>query len=364
MVPDTFGTGEAGALFLPSTPLHSFWSIGLAAGPFAGARNALALIDQRPGDVDYVVDAARSIGFAHLAEFHRFERVGKRPLDKLRRARRSVQTMRALSHRLAPRTVVVGNDRRAEFYAALRGMPGVSGAYVDDGLFSYVPMTRAPRSRSLQWLSHSLRRLAYGVATEHPHSVGGSTAVSSGWVLLPQQVHKGLAGKPMDRLDPAWFRSAAARQVYARAMQLAGVDSAEVATLRLLVLLPHDRFLREQPRLFETLETAVRRRLDRGHTVAVKRHPRSTGHSLPGALSRCVEIPHRVPVEVLAPFLENTEILGSLTTAMISLVKLGANVRARSLSPLIGGSEPRREDEVYLAAGIGPLDPPQVDYVL
>ena len=363
MVPNLPVQTGAGALFLPSTPLHSFWSIGLATGPFANSRNALALIDQRPDDVDYVVEAAREVGFSHIAEFHRVERVGKRPLQKLRRARLAVQTVRALSHRLAPGTVVVGNDRRAEFYAALCGRADTLGAYVDDGLFSYVPMSRAPRSKGLSWLSRAARRLMYGVTTEQPHQVGGSQAVRGAWVLLPQQVHGGLAGKPVDRLDPAWFRAPAAREVYARAMQLAGVDAQDIAGLRLLVLLPHDRFLREQPRLFETLDREVRRRLDAGQAVAIKRHPRSSGDALPGALSRCIEIPHRIPVEVLAPFLDNTEIVGSLTTAMISLVKLGANVRARSLSPLQTRAR-SREDEVYLAAGIGPLDPPPVAYVL
>ncbi|TDU31810.1 hypothetical protein DFR24_1192 [Panacagrimonas perspica] len=353
----------AGALFLPSTPLHSFWSIGLAAGPFAGSRNVLALIDQRPGEVDYIVEAARAIGFESIAEFHRFGRIGKRPIDKLRGARRVMEQVRALSARIEPAVVVAGNDRRAEFYAALHDLGAGVGAYVDDGLFSYVPMPLPSRGAWLTWLSERARRLIYGVDAEQPRHVGGSDAVRDAWVMLPYQVHEGLAGKHVQRLEPAWFRSPPARAVYARAMEMAGVDATHIGTLRMLLLLPHDAFLRAHPELFEALKGTVRRHLDAGHAVAVKRHPRSNGTPLPRELAGCAEIPHRIPVEILAPFLEDVDVVGSLTTAMISLVKLGANVRARSLAPVATPAH-RRMNEVYLAAGVGPLESPKLDYVL
>lgn len=359
---DAVSKTGTGALFLASTPLHSFWSIGLAAGPFSTQHNALALIDQRPGDVDYVVEAAQQTGFAHLSDHRRFERIGKGVVQKLTSARARMRDVQAYSAALRPDWVLVGNDRRAEFHAALRGSPSARGAYLDDGLFSYLPMPLGPQPPWKRWAVRQARRLAYGLHAEHPTHVGGSQAVQHAWVMLPYQVHAGLTEKSVHRLDPTWFRLPAARAVYAAAMTLAGIGPEQIRALRLLVLLPHDAFLREHPELLETLRGAVREHRASGHAVGLKRHPRSTGTPLPPGFESCVEIPHRLPAEVLAPFLDDVEIVGSLTSALITLVRLGHHVRARSL-PSTAPIHPR-VSTVYGAAGIGPLQPPDLHYLL
>ncbi|MFT4047683.1 MAG: hypothetical protein QM661_13460 [Solimonas sp.] len=341
------------ALFLASTPLHSFWSLGLAHGPFRDGRCALALIDQRDGDRDFIAEVLAARSDTPVREVRRFPRIGKNVASKLRNARRVIGEVAELSRRLQPAHVVVGNDRRIEFYAALAGTPEAVGAYIDDGMFSYMPMFPRQTPAPLRAGNDAVRRWLYGLPAEHPPFVGGSRAAREAWVMLPELVHQGLRGKTTRGIDAAWFRDEGVRRVCADAVGLAGVDARRIGELRLLLLLPHDAFLRENPDIARQIGRLAREHAARGLPVAFKRHPRSTATDTGLLPAGALEIPRRLPVEVLAPLLNDVLVVGTLTTALISLKYLGASTQVRSLS-----QKSVRPDAaaVYAAAGIAALD--------
>jgi hypothetical protein len=352
----------APVLFLASTPLHTFFALGLMHGPYAGQPHTLALVDQPPGARDYLAEALEA-GGVPSPTVRRFAALRAAPQPP----RRLLGEISALAAALEPGTIAVGNDHRLEFYAALRGWPAARRTYIDDGLYSYVPREDAkPAWREA--LSNWRRGLKYGLRVERPSMVGGSRAVQDAYVLLPGRVHAGLAHKPVRAFEPDWFARPQVQDVCVRAAHLAGFDARRVAGIGLLLLLPHPRFLKSDPALARRVQRLATVHAARGETVAVKSHPDADRLPLAEQLGvlpgDVVELPARLPVEVLVPLLSGTLVLGSLTTALLTLQRLGRDLRVRSLEAAevpaatgdaAGGSFRARAGEIYRAVGIRPL---------
>lgn len=342
------------ALFLASTPLHTFWSLGLAHGVFRDWRCVLAMIDQRPSDHDFIAEALGETVTSPFQRIEHFPQIGKSPAAKLRRARVILRAVSALSAELRPAYITVGNDRRAEFYAALQASPGATGAYVDDGMYSYMPMPRQSRIPGVTGLSAWVRRGVYGLPVEQPRYVGGSRAAADAWVLLPGSVHTGLASKNVREIEADWFRQAPVQAVCTRALALAGVDAEAIRRIRLLLVLPHDAFLREQPDLRARIEQLAQAAHQRGEAIAFKRHPRSSASTPVLPEGDALEIPRRLPVEILAPLLSDALVVGTQTTALLSLKRLAANTRVATFPQ--PGQAKTEATRIYRAVGILPLE--------
>lgn len=356
IVMDSKETGTGGCLFLASTPLHTFFALGLMAGPMRGLRNRLWLIDQPPGARDYLGEAIEASS-SLAVEVRRFD-----ALRATGPARAALQRISTLAAQAAPQTIAVGMDHRLEFYAAIRGWPRAERLYMDDGLYSYLPHQHA-RPAWQQTLSNWRRGWKYGLKLERPALVGGSSAVQSACVLLPSMVHAGLAGKPVQAFRPEWFADAEVRRVCVDAAARAGFDAAVCAGVRLLLLLPHPRFLQADAELKQGWARLVQACRARGDAVALKSHPNASmpAHEqlgLPADVA--VEVPARLPAEVLAPLLERTRVVGSLTTALLSLSLLGRDLQVFRLS---SGHEPSAFEagarRVYDAAGVRIFDATQ-----
>lgn len=324
------------ALFLASTPLHSLWSLAVAVGAFPDSRCALALIDQRPGDLDCIADVLAQLGSPPFVDVVRFEQIGKRPLQKIQRARPLLRQVQAYVRKFDPQYIAVGNDRRAEFYAALRAAPLATAAYMDDGAASYVnldPKKDQPLTHIGDMVSNGFRSLVYGMKVEHPRQIGGSSAATEAWVMLPEMVHGSLEHKRLRQIEPAWFKNPIVQKVCADAIAKSGLDASAVARLtatKLLIVVPHGSVMRQQPEIGARLEQLARDYVARGLQVACKFHPRSraVGLKFPEA---CMEIPNRLPVEILAPMLSKTLVVGSLTTALIFLQRMGQDIEIKAL---------------------------------
>lgn len=342
------------ALLLASTPLHSFWALGLACGPLKHLDCSLALIDQADEARDFVAEAVEHLGHPVFSRIERFPRIGKRPLDKLQGARKVMRAVSTLSAGLRPDYILVGNDRRAEFHAALRAAPGAVGGYMDDGMFSYRPMRATPRSRAGSWVGDRFRHLVYGVPAEQPDSVGASAAVSEAWVMLPQSVHAGLASKKLHAMSPKWFRDPQLQSVCREAVTRAGLEAAAVQRIQLLLVLPHESLLRSHPELLQRISTLAHAAARQGRCVAFKRHPKSSSRAIGFLPTDSIEIPRRLPVELLAPLLSGCTVVGGMTSALLSLRCLGTEIDVRFLPGQ--GAAAEASTQVFLAAGVKPLD--------
>ncbi len=338
-------------LILAATPLHAFLALGLRQGPYAAGEATLALIDQPPGAEDPLAAALQAAAWPGLTLM--------RPARLARgSSRRQLAAWRGRVREIAPTTVTIGNDQRIEFHAAVAEAPQARCVYSDDGLYSYLPHASAlPPWREA--LAAWRRRLKFGFPVERPSLLGGSRAVHEGIVLMPGHAHAGLAGKPLRAYEPSWFAGDAVRAVCLEAAARAGFDAGRAASTRLLVLLPHPRFLRADPALVATVLDAVRRVQAAGGGVILKSHPNAGGRPVAEQLGVApggwTELPARLPVEVLAPLLSDTLVLGTVTTALLTLARL-ARVQVRSLpAPVGAGPLPAGAAALYAAAGVQPL---------
>src|SRR5215216_4542 len=109
MPPDT----SRCALFLASTPLHSFWSLGLMHGPFAQWRNLLGVVDQKTTDRDLIGEVLADSLPPPLVDVQRFDELGG-----LLHARPILASLVRWVERWQPAYIAAGNDRRIEFHAA------------------------------------------------------------------------------------------------------------------------------------------------------------------------------------------------------------------------------------------------------
>jgi hypothetical protein len=150
----------------------------------------------------------------------------------------------------------------------------------------------------------------------------------------------------------------------AAAAARAGFGVARCGAIRLLLLLPHPSFLEADPGLRDRMQALVREHVGRGETVALKGHPGAPGkpahRQLQLPVDTAIEIPARLPVEVLVPLLSGTLVVGGLTTALLSLALLGDRVTVRSLAtqPKRGAGRvyENRALEIYESVGVLPLD--------
>lgn len=344
-------------LYLSSTPLHSFFALGLMNGAWQGHVQTLALVDQHEGARDYIGEALQARSGDTLC-VHRFAAI-----DTQASGQRVLRAVSELSHATQPTTIAVGNDCRLEFYAAIRGCPDARRVYIDDGLYSYLPHRNAQASWR-EAISNWRRSLKYGLPLERPSRVGGSRAVQQAYVLLPQQVHAGLAHKPVQAMQPAWFADAATRDVCIAAAALAGFDAARSGAIQLLLLLPHPQFLEGDSRWTAQLGALAAAHAARGETVAVKPHPAAhrmpLREMLPGLPTSVLVVPARLPIEVLLPLLSGTQVIGAMTTALLTLQLLGQGLTVFTLpssaqQPPIASAAEQRVAAIFESLGIRPL---------
>jgi hypothetical protein len=346
-------------VFVVSSPLHLFVTLGLMRGPYREHRKAVAIINERPQRRDFLAEALKAVAGDEVTveRFFVLKRHGK--------ARDILAAISAFTRLHRPDVLAAGNDAKLEFFAAVRGCPTARVVYLDDGLYSYLPI----RDASPAWwqaISDWRRGLKYGVPVRQGPYLGGSKLVQEGYVLLPEQAHPPLARKPVHRLEARWFADPWVRAICLRAAEGAGFDAERCRAIGLLLLVPQLDMMQKSPALRHRFEALAARHGARGELVAIKRHPRAEGEDVGFALdlpaAQWVEIPPRLPIEALVPLLSSgTLVAGALTTGLLTLALLGDGLQVRSVMAL----EPGRGKaarfnngaaRIYESVGIVPVE--------
>ncbi|WP_428312049.1 hypothetical protein [Hydrocarboniphaga sp.] len=342
-------------LVLVSTPWQLFCALGLLFGPYRHARRRLVLIDQRGDRRDPWLPLLQSLNLPGL-QISSLPAIGKSPLRKLLRTRVVLRQIAALVDETQPDEIIGGNDRRVEFQYAMAHANRrryTLGAYLDDGTFSYSGLSSLrPRryENLLRRLERWSSRMHYGSWYDKPTSLGSSRWVEYAWLAFPQHAHPQLATKPRLALDPYWYRRSEVQALCQRLIE--GSQGAAITRgFDSLLILPHDHLLRADPALRAALSQRLDQALRNGQSVAVKRHPRSSDWLLDVDRSHLAELDSRLPIEAYAPWLGQAQIVGTLSTALLSLRWLCPDARIEALSqhgsladPLLG---------LYQRLGIG-----------
>ena len=257
--------------------------------------------------------------------------------------RRDFQRLWQWTASFAPTEIVVGSDRRIEFQYLMhrfrRQGRTVKGVYLDDGLYSYMSW---PRNRLSSWLDTMVKKLAYGFWWRTPPSVGDSEWIEEARLFAPAMARAALKQRSIVSLEGERLMNPPISRLVRRVVEQAGVEAERLMEAEKVILMPHPHDLRH----LNGFECSVRREVETAAgPVCVKYHPRAAGKDMLGLRRMGVSIlPGHLPFEFFLPLLsEAVEVVGDLTTALLSTRWMRPALRVRALGHLDG-----RVDEALL----------------
>jgi hypothetical protein len=357
-------------LFIASTPLVALVAAALARA--RGLTGALVLVEDFP-------DAARWTRLLGGWSGNPFDQIvlvpGRAtetrataglavsgPLARLarERAKRGLRrdafaTLARLDATLEPAVVYVGNDRRPETQFALalaarrRGAP--CGAYLDDGLFTYVGDAHArPFARGV--IDTALKKLAYGGWWEHATQAGTTRWITQAWLAWPELARDRDPAREQHALERAWCTGRAWVRFARRAAREFGGGTRRPAH-RLLLALPHTRVLGDAAAVLRALPAAL---AARGAACAMKYHPREEQADPLGLEAAGARVlPAGLALELLAARLpRGATVAGEASTALAAARWLRPDLRVLDLG--LSGHDFARRAAAFLARiGVEPL---------
>lgn len=222
---------------------------------------------------------------------------------------------------LRPAMIVTGNDRRIEFLYAMHCAAReneVLGAYMDDGLYSYVEHTKP------WWQEGIFHRIAgmvaYGAWYRRYRTVGASPLIGRAYLAFPDQACDAIRSKELSPLPLHRAKEAEVAALSHTMLENAIQEMPALAGLDVVMVLPHESLLRKDPALRVRIESLLGQFSETGKQVGIKNHPRNAPellHSLAKTVS-LVELPPSVAFEALLPLLGEPVVIGAASTVLLS----------------------------------------------
>lgn len=345
---------RAHCAFMSSTPLHSLWSLGIATNNDTLV-SELWLIDKPLNARDFIFEALEAEDLDIFKKHIKFQRIGKSPWQKIFHARKVANHIKKETQRAQLEKIFIGNDKRIEFHAAYNSKCDVIGAYLDDGTASYTKVPKGyGQSKTVSTLVGNLyRRILYGSWTPKNKFLGTTSSISEAHLLMPEIAHSVLATKQLHQIKPEWFKHPKVLKICSKACELANLDNEKLQAAKLILCLPNDKLFADHPYILKTFENIALQHIMNGGKVAIKKHPRSEAVKLDIDPSKTVEIPQELPLEILAPLLINTEVIGVVTSSLIYFKALGTGVKTTTIVPNHLQDNPILE--IYRKLGINEL---------
>ena len=233
-----------------------------------------------------------------------------------------------------PAEIVVGSDRRIEFQYLMHRFSQTGsrplGVYLDDGLYSYL-WWKHSRLDLEWWVNNFLKKVVYGAWWDQPRTIGDSRWVDKARLLFPAMARPPLLQKRTERIAVELSCAPAMQKLASELAGLMGIEANRLSSIRKLILLPHPVHMKRRPELVQVL----RHELDQSEGLtAIKYHPRYEGRDPLSLLSpETLLLPNNVAYEFMLPLLsDETEVVGDLSTVMLSTKLLRPQIRCRLLS--------------------------------
>ena len=321
---------EQCALYMPSTPLNVLVSCAYAvqqkkvaeiSSPPSIALAELWLIDQKSVAQNPYFLALLSWEASPFQCIKIFSgsQTGKKKLSE--RRKNFTQIQKGLDA-FSPQQVMVGSDRRVEFQFAMaqlqkKGSPA-QGVYLDDGLYSYLGRPSAFLKDGVNAL---LKKVAYGLWWREPSTVGASSWIAEAWLFSPEHAVPAIQKKVCHRLAPEWFRAPEILQLSQLVAESLAFDTAILAELDVMVLVPHPANVQKISGYAERLKRVVQRFVQQGKQVGIKYHPRSPSDDFLNLKAEGIAgvIPSALAFEFCLPKLAtHCQVVGDVGTALFT----------------------------------------------
>jgi hypothetical protein len=315
----------ASHLYLCSTPLNMLVA-SLIALSKPGEKHIIAAIDQPNGKTHGLFAMLQLWPHSPFAAYEIISYKQKGLFNKRQARKTAFANLQRLLTANPFDYIYTGNDRRIEFqYAMHLSPPGTTGVYMDDGTYSYI-------GKPSHWLNDQIidagiKKLTYGFWWRQPANIGGSSWITQAWLFKPEQAMVHLQNKTCFQV-PAINQPAMA-SLTDIACQQAGLNTAALNHIQLLVLLPHESVLSPAN---ATLLSQLLNKADPAST-AVKLHPRC--QQLPAQLETARQhnhtLPSSIPVELLLPVLPDCTVIADMSTVLLTIRWLRPDITVEAL---------------------------------
>ncbi len=313
-------------LYMPSTPLNVLVSCALAV-----QNNQKTSIEPESAQL-WLIDQKNSESNPYFLALQKWQ---DSPFEKVDIFSGNTDGQNKISHRkqlfkklttaiksFQPNQVAVGSDRRVEFQFVMQLLKrlhlSAKGIYLDDGLYSYAGR---PYNVLKDGINALLKKLAYGFWWREPKTVGASSWINQAWLFAPNNAVELLKDKPLKQLQAKWFTTQEILNLSQLVAQELKYNTADLATLDVVILIPHPNNIKKMPGYKGRIQQLVNRLASQGKRIGVKYHPRTKERDLLALMdSGAAEvIPTQIAFEFCLPvFNAKCHIIGDVGTALFT----------------------------------------------
>lgn len=311
----------AKVLYLPSTPLNVLVCAAVANARKDFEQAEVWLIDQKTVEENVYLQALQTWQNSPFDKVFALSGAAKGKA-KIAQRKTNFAWLAEQLERLQPEIIAVGSDRRVEFQFAMnfmrqKGKPA-EGWYLDDGLYSYA-------GRPHHWLKDGInslaKKLTYGSWWQEPKTVGASNWINQAWLYQPQQAHKLLKNKRLQKLETELFAADGLQEFGQLVTKQFGFDGGQLADIDVMLIISHPNNQLKMQKYAERVQKFVQQLTEQGKKVAIKYHPRQPGKDDLNLLiaDSVVLIPAELAFEFILPFLPaGAQIIGDVGTVLLT----------------------------------------------
>jgi hypothetical protein len=322
------------ALYLPSTPLNIFLSLGIAIqrGVEFGETSCIVLIDQP----NTLISDNIYCQLLNQWENSPFVKCLFLPNDhgvvgKIRTRRRNFNKLNKLIAENDFKHVFVGNDRRVEFqyciYQIKKSNAKIAGYYLDDGLYTYVA-GMVPWGTKATFFEEGLKSFLYPWFVP-VDQVGCSRLIQTAYVAFPHLVLEEIREKECINIQSQWFTNQQSQEISRLACDEFDCDREKLSKIGVLFNLCHPHDMRGVINYKEKLTKRIQSHLDTGIKVGVKYHPRTEGNDNLNlqSIGDVYLLPKGLALEFILPLLSTDCLLiGDRSTVLVTSMMLRPDI--------------------------------------
>lgn len=321
-------------LYMPSTPLNLLVSVALANSRRETDQAELWLIDQKNTDDNPYFQALKNWTESPFKQVKIL--AGKATgIAKLAEREANFSVIDQGLKLFQPDIIAVGSDRRVEFQYAMHQLrkhqSSAQGWYLDDGLYSYAGRPYHPIKDGVnRWI----KKITYGLWWDEPKTVGASNWINQAWLFNPTHAYKGLASKPIKKLQSDWFSNPEVQVFSQWVIEQFDLKVQKLESVDVVLIIPHPNNQLKMKDYVQRIHKFVEQLLDQGKRIALKYHPRQQGDDALGLAKseRVVIIPAGLAFEFVLPMLKvGTQVYGDVGTVLLTAKWLRDDVQPMAL---------------------------------
>ncbi|MEY8251176.1 MAG: polysialyltransferase family glycosyltransferase [Colwellia sp.] len=319
----------ANKILLISTFRHYFLGIAMALQDKQHAYHAIFIDQQYDDERNPLLAAAKAL----ITPFKSVSCLPTRGKGLNKRAvrLRAFASIKETIDTLKPVEISTGNDRRLEFqyamyYARLNLTGHTLGSYIEDGTGTYINVQCYSLKKHLadKYIDTPIKKLAYGLWYSRPAVLGAGKWIDRTYLTFPELVAPPVDKVPGVHLNADLYHSGDGQQIIEQLVKTMGFTLPKNQEEIVLLALPHHSIVKDMYGSVANFRKKIAELLKQEKNIYVKYHPRDLGDPY-GLGDIATFLPTAVPAEIYFTTLNIKQVIGDISTAMMSAKWLKPN---------------------------------------